>query len=425
MSKNKKILNNNSALKIAESYLNTSSTNKKQNYLGLIVFLFATILYSNTINHGYVLDDTAAIIANPNIKMGYDGISEIFASDFWKFSGKNYGYYRPIPLATFALEYEWWGFNAKNSHIINILLYALSGFVLFKLLKKIFKSYSILFPFFISLLFLSHPIHTEVVANIKSRDEILSFLGIITSLNFYLKYVAFKSKTNLVFSLIVFYLSCLCKESSITFLLFLPLILFYFYNNNIKLSIKALLPFIGIYILYAIQKQIILGPIDSSYFVDINIYPYQNQKVLSSILLFGLGVFKTILPVQLKYTYSYNVIPEPHLNSLTMWLSLIVLLTIATIILKQFKSKSISSFGLSLFLISLIPSTIFILLRGGIFAERFLYTSILGYAIFLIINLAQILKINLQVNQNLISFIHTNKMFALIFGLIIGLYFVY
>ncbi|MCK5029515.1 MAG: hypothetical protein KAR57_07770, partial [Bacteroidales bacterium] len=70
------------------------------------------------------------------------------------------------------------------SHFLNVLLYALTALVLFILLERLFSNHKSdkwywSLPFVASLLFLAHPIHTEVVANIKGRDEILSLLGVL------------------------------------------------------------------------------------------------------------------------------------------------------------------------------------------------------------------------------------------------------
>ncbi|MCK5169715.1 MAG: hypothetical protein KAQ75_07545, partial [Bacteroidales bacterium] len=80
------------------------------------------------------------------------------------------------------------------SHFLNVLLYALTALILFILLERLFSNYKpdkwyLSIPFVASLLFLAHPIHTEVVANIKGRDEILSLLGALLAMLFAIKYI--------------------------------------------------------------------------------------------------------------------------------------------------------------------------------------------------------------------------------------------
>ena len=113
---------------------------------------------------------------------GFAGIKNIFTSDVWHFQNLNLGYYRPLSLVSFAVEQQLFPNNPHVSHFVNVLLYSLTAFLLYFLLLKIFNRKHPLFSLVVTLLFIAHPLHTEVVANIKSRDEILSFLNLIAAL---------------------------------------------------------------------------------------------------------------------------------------------------------------------------------------------------------------------------------------------------
>lgn len=111
---------------------------------------------------------------NKLTKMGVRGIPQIFKSHtFYNNDGSGYSY-RPVALTTFAIENQFLGENPHASHFISVLLYALCIVILFSLLRKWFNSQGNWFSFFICLLFLVHPLHTEVVDNIKCRDELLT-----------------------------------------------------------------------------------------------------------------------------------------------------------------------------------------------------------------------------------------------------------
>jgi hypothetical protein len=80
------------------------------------------------------------------------------------------------------------------SHFVNLLLYILLCYLVFKSLQIIFEKYEndkwyLSIPFIATLLFALHPIHTEAVTNIKGRDEILSMLGAVLALLCTLKFV--------------------------------------------------------------------------------------------------------------------------------------------------------------------------------------------------------------------------------------------
>src|SRR6185503_709919 len=119
------------------------------------------------------------------VKQGTSSIPLIFKTSY------RFGYragddelYRPIPLAVFATLWQYFPDNPFPFHLVNVLLYALSAFVLYKVLRRIFAGYHSLLSFAATLLFIAHPLHTEVVSNIKSLDEIASFLFALVTLHF-------------------------------------------------------------------------------------------------------------------------------------------------------------------------------------------------------------------------------------------------
>ena len=170
-----------------------------------LIAIVAFALYFNTLHHEYVLDDSVAITNNQFVQKGFAGISSILKVDLWHFSNLTLGYYRPLSLITFAIEQELFGKAPHISHFINILLYALTGFILCLWLMELFSGYERIFPFLVCLLFIAHPVHSEVVANLKSRDEMLSFLGILSVLFLSLRFDGEKSKIYLIISILIFY----------------------------------------------------------------------------------------------------------------------------------------------------------------------------------------------------------------------------
>jgi len=153
-----------------------STSQKFRSLPYLIIVLLGLGLYVNTVGHDYALDDYSIILENTVTRQGVSALPEIFSTPY------RYGYYsgqgelyRPIPKAMFAIEWDFFPDNPTPGHIINILLYCLTAGFLFRLLLKLSKN-NIYFSFFTTVLFIAQPLHTEVIANIKSRDEILSYL---------------------------------------------------------------------------------------------------------------------------------------------------------------------------------------------------------------------------------------------------------
>ncbi len=144
-----------------------------EHWLIIILLAIAFLINTPTINYNYTLDDPFFTRENPLVRAGVSSIPEFFKHAAYYGVFKNHdASYRPLLLISFAIEKQLvGGFNPKIGHLVNLLLFCLQIFALFKLLRRIFNNYSVYVPFFIVLLFELHPIHTEVIASIKSRDE--------------------------------------------------------------------------------------------------------------------------------------------------------------------------------------------------------------------------------------------------------------
>ncbi len=213
---------------------------KRYYYLfGLIAFL----LFANTLGHGYNMDDGMVTSNHRLTSKGLSAISEIFTSPYYSDAmGYAYGY-RPIVHLSFALEHELFGQKPGAGHFINVILFALSVVLFFKLLVKWAGEKNILFAGIATLLFAIHPIHTEVVASLKNRDEILAFLfSIWAGLSAY-KYVTKGKWTSIVSIFLLFSLAMLSKKSVYPMAFILPAAFLLNREITIKQLLVLALPF--------------------------------------------------------------------------------------------------------------------------------------------------------------------------------------
>ena len=203
------------------------------------LFLLAFLVYANSIPNGFVLDDLVVITKNQFTTQGIAGIGKIFTTHaFEGFYGEDlywiqvYGArYRPLSMAIFAVIYQVFKDNSTVFHLWNVLTYALCCAFLFVVLHKIFThvlkaSTSAILAGLAALLFTVHPVHTEVVANIKSNDEILSLLLSLASLYLAVRYYETGKKSLVWLSGAVLFVACFAKENAITFLAIIPLTIF-------------------------------------------------------------------------------------------------------------------------------------------------------------------------------------------------------
>lgn len=402
----------------------TNFPNTNLNYwMAGFIAIIGLLFYANTYNHGFVLDDTAAITKNLFVQKGIAGIPEILKTDFWYFSNAKLGYYRPLSLITFAFEYQFFGLNSTISHINNIILYALTGYLLCILLQKWFNDRNPLFAFFVSLIFIAHPIHTEVVANIKSRDEILGFLFTVSTLLLHWKFLETNNKKYILFGLLTMYLALMSKETSFVGIVILASSLYFIAKKSIGNAILGIIPYAIVVILFYIQKNAILG--ESHIPRDLVNYMYasENSKFLSTFKIFFYYLRLLVLPHPLVYDYSYNVIPSGKISDWMTLSGLVLFGIIIFFVLKSLKTRSTLGFALILLLITSAPGLGFVMLRGGILAERFMYAPVLAFAILLVLGIEKLLKTDfnhsiLAINQLLVK----NKLSVGLIATIILLY---
>ncbi|HNG89353.1 MAG TPA: glycosyltransferase family 39 protein, partial [Saprospiraceae bacterium] len=200
----------------------------------LLIFGFATLIYLNTLTHGFVLDDGIVITDNMFTQQGAKGIPGILTKDtffgFFKVEGKETlvsgGRYHPLTLVLFALIYQVAGASPFVFHLFTVLLFAATCAVFYLTVRKIFarmgQDYADLLAWIAALIFAAHPIHTEVVANIKGCDEILTLLGCLGATYFAVRALHESKAVWAVLSGALFFLACLSKENAAAFVLVIP-----------------------------------------------------------------------------------------------------------------------------------------------------------------------------------------------------------
>lgn len=205
-----------------------------------LIFAFAFMLYANTLQHGFVLDDAIVITDNMYTQEGVKGIGGILSKDtffgFFKVEGKETlvsgGRYRPMTLVIFAFLYQLVGANPFIFHLLTILLFAATCVMFYHTLLLLFggagNERALLLAWLAAVLFAAHPIHTEVVANIKGCDEIVTMLGSLGALYLIVRaYDTGQAKWALLAG-ITFFLACLSKENAAAFVVIIPLALWFF-----------------------------------------------------------------------------------------------------------------------------------------------------------------------------------------------------
>ncbi len=382
----------------------------------IILFIFAFLLYSNTLTHKYTLDDMLAITSNKYTKQGVNGIKNILTHDaFDGFFGekKNLltgGRYRPLAQITFAIETELCckkTINTKGEmefkidkdsilptiqHFINVLLYALMSVVLFFTLRKLFKTYSstdwyLSMPFLITCLFIAHPLHTEAVANIKGRDEIMSMFGSLAALWFAIKYVETKNIIHLILTPVFFIIGVLSKENAITFFAVIPLTIFVFTNSRFKDFVLIMFPlFIGL-IIYFIIRKAALGFMFSNNVVEKELLnnPFvdasANEKYATIFYTWLIYLKLLFFPHPLTHDYYPKQIELITWTSIKAIGSFLIFTGLTVFSVKTIFKKNLIAYSILFFLITFSIQSNLIFNIGAFMNERFMFAPLLGFCI--------------------------------------------
>ena len=353
-------------------------------------FGFAVLLYINTMNHSYVIDDMIVVNNNSLTKEGVSSIPEIFKHSYlFGYDGREDESYRPLTLTTFAIERSLFDANSSMSHFVQILLYGLCILLLFKLLSEIFPKEKGYLVFIVTGLFLIHPIHTEVVANVKSRDELLCALFLFWSLLFFVKYVKNKKIGQLILSGLLFFLATLSKETAVPSIVLFPALNWVINKDNLKqVVLNSVVFFVPVLLYIGIRTTVL-----SDVLIQDPIDPVANSLVLadstSEFLASNFAIFSKylqllILPFNLSWDYSISTFQTVGFDSVAALAGLIGILFIVVVMVVGLWKRSMIGFGALLFLATFAVTSNFFFLINCVLGERFMFIPLLGFLLMLV-----------------------------------------
>ncbi len=388
----------------------------------IVIIVLAFVCYSNTFKHEYALDDTIVIVRNDFVHEGFAGIKDILTKDAYycyynqlntsnQLSG---GRYRPLSIVTFAIEQQLFGEVPKGKvdsiiayglsydmqasfekkflqemhirHVLNVVWYALAVVALLYFLRYVVFRNNYIMAFLAAIIFTLHPLHTEVVANVKSRDEIISVLFICLTFIFAFKYLEHKKNIGwLVVALLSYALAFLSKEYAITLVLLLPVSFYIFNKYTIRESMVAALPYMAVVAVYLLIRWQILGPRSELSDLDIQINPYafaSTSEKLATEIATSLNYLKLLLiPYPLSSDYSYPQIPYKDFSNALVWLSMVVHAGLVGALVYFFLRRSVLCFAIAFYLFNLLMVNNFLFDIGATMGERLIFHSSIGYSI--------------------------------------------
>ncbi|UTW66556.1 tetratricopeptide repeat protein [bacterium SCSIO 12643] len=359
-------------------------------YLPYIILIVAgLVLYGNTLQHGFVLDDHAIILQHKHVQNGFAGISDILSSNYLNGVQEfNDGLYRPLSPLIFAFQNEFWPNSPFPGHFFNVVYAIITSILIFRVFIEVFKS-SINIALLFGVLFLAIPIHTEVVANIKGSDEMLALIFLLASMLFFNRYLLQSQIKNLIIGSLLFFVGLFAKESTFPFVVIIPLTLFLLHPDQKKhlMTIQGITGVLGG--VFLLIRKLVLdnmpNPVDEGSLSGLNnsILATDDliEKLGTALSLQVLYLFKTIVPYSLQHDYSFNQIPIVPIWSVSALIGLILLIGMLFLMWKYRTTAPVISIGFIWYLGGLIIVSNLLFPIGATFAERFLYTPSLGLCV--------------------------------------------
>jgi len=269
----------------------------KERLLTGLLLAAIVLVYGNTLMNQFAMDDELYILRNPQVTD--PSLHRLFSPNPVS------AVFRPVAFATLALNWAIGGAEPFGYHLLNLLLHAGATWLLYILLQELLGD----FPegktvaFAAALLYAVHPIHTEAVAWVVGRAELLAagflFAGWILHL-----------RDRTVASLACFALAVLSKESAVAFF---PLVLLGDYvigkwKPRTHYAMAAGLTLLYLGFLWKVEGGR-FGPAEISTFDNPLANLPAGWRILNASRVTWKYVALQIYPAVLSCDYSFNQIP--------------------------------------------------------------------------------------------------------------------
>jgi hypothetical protein len=348
-----------------------------------IIPLVAILVYIPVFQAGFTLDDIPIIEENAYIK-STDSIPAIWKTHYWagKIDANDKGLYRPLTLTSYNIQYAMTGEKTSPFHIVNIFLHALVCFVLMKLVHLLFNDYRLVLV--AGLWFAIHPLHTEAVAGIVGRAELLSSLFILTSMICYHHWNQ-KGKVHwLLLLLLSTFAAITSKEHGflIAPILILQEMYHYFTSKKYDWGEKRKWIALGSVMLITlglwIYRSTITGPpVPHEQWLVVN----SADRMATAIKTTGDYVVMHIWPMTLSADYWTDEVPIIGFGNANALMALVLVLGILFLSWFLRNKIPVASWGILFFFLTLLPVSNLLFAAGFLKAERILYIPSIGFIV--------------------------------------------
>lgn len=364
--------------------------------LALAGFVAASVaIFYPALRGEFVSDDLNAIAAN-ELVTGHGSVAAIFTTySWWGSTRADAPGYRPLTTWSFALHHRLLGADVRSWHTANFALHGIVSWLVFLLALELGAGKSA--ALWSGAIFCALSIHTEAVAWIVNRAELLAASAYCAALLCALRYRRQGRAGHALAAGVLLFVGALAKESAVT-LLAAPLLAAFLLAGNAGerrrdlLAGSALLAGFGV---YAAIRAYAGGPFLSSGSGDLLDNPLATvgwgTRQLGALSVLGRYLALTLWPHPLSVDYSFDALRIGP-GFLADGYSAVALLALAGLAFCAWRSGRRATFALLLAAssYSLVSNSVFKL--GTIMAERLFYLPSVGLILFCGIALDPLLR---------------------------------
>ena len=344
-----------------------SSIGKRKIFLSiLLIIILGFAVYGNTLNGEFVWDDEY-IIENNIYLTDWSYIPKIFTENIIAGSGRKSLFYRPVQMLTYVLDYSLWKLNVQGYHLTNIVLHVLAALSVYFLLNVIFGNNRL--SLLTGILFIIHPIHTEVVAYISGRADSLALLFMMLCFLFYIKRFGSKNINTYILMVLSYMAALLSRENS----LILPaIILVYHYSFKKKIAVNEFCSIVGLAFIYILLRMTVFKTLLVD---DTPSITTLSQRLPGFFAAISQYVRLLFLPFDLHMEYGHQLF---HWGDIKAILGVAICVSSVVFVLKRREKDKIVFFSIAWFFISLLPvSNLYPI--NAYMSEHWLYLPSVGF----------------------------------------------
>jgi protein O-mannosyl-transferase len=337
----------------------------------LVGLLLAAVVlsYANTLGNQFVLDDELYIMSNAQVTS--PTLSLLFSPNPVS------SVYRPLAFASLALSWALSGTEPFAYHLLNLLLHAGVTWLLYILLRELLvaRPEGKTVAFAAALLFAVHPIHTEAVAWVVGRAELLAagflFAGWILHL-----------RDRPIASLACFALAMLSKESAVAFL---PLVVVGDYamgkwKRPLRYALAAGITFLYLALVWKAEGGR-FGPADIAVADNPLVHLPATWRILNALRVAWQYLALQVYPAVLSCDYSFDQIPVYRDFQHTLPAALATAAILGAWAWALWKRKSGWALAAGLYLFGFAATANILKPTGTIMGERLAYLPSAGFCL--------------------------------------------